>query len=371
MKVAYLLTAHLPTDERIWYHQKPALEMMGYEVFILSSRFADAENDHLFYFPNLKNKWKMISQTSQLLTKIDPEIIICDTPLAFFYADLFKRRTQRNISLIYDVTEFYPSKKNIKNSPPPFRLLKKKILLNLFRNACRKVDGFIFGEESKSLEPLSISQSKTFVFSSYYPDMNFIRQYPIRENRDSFSLFYAGNTTDDKGFYHIIEVAKLCASLRPEIQFELNIISYTLDSKQISLPDNLKLNDLPYLPFPQFCDEAGKYDLYLDLRIMDDENMKCLPIKLFYYMAFGKPVLFSSLTSIKNAVPEINTVGYLVDPDEYRKSAELILHLIDDPDLYQTFCENARRLADSKYNWESIKSDFICFIQQFQRHEPD
>ncbi|MDR2979614.1 MAG: hypothetical protein LBV02_04140 [Bacteroidales bacterium] len=371
MKIVYLLTAHLPQDERIWYHQKPILEEAGHRIFIITSRTSEQQADNIFYYANQKNKFQERSSVFNILSSLNPQLIICDTPLAILYAFYFAKREKGEVSVVYDVTEFYPSRKNLQNKPLLLKPFKKLFLQTLFKKACKKVDGFIFGEKSKSLKPLKISQSDSFVFSPYYPNVNYFKRYPLTQNDNTFSFFYAGNTSTDKGYHHVLKLASHCASICPNIQFQLHIIAYNVPEHSLDNIDNLKINYLPFLNYPDYCREMGKYDLYLDLREINTENTQCLPIKLFDYMAFGRPVIFSHLDAISDGVPEISTFGYIVDPANYQGNANLILHLLENNDLYRKQAKNAVFLADSKYNWDTIKDDFLRFIQQFQRHESD
>lgn len=342
---------------------------MGYAVSVVASRISDFTSDAVFYFSNSINRKKAANSVSEILSEIAPEIIVCDTPLAVFYATQFVKDKSTKISIIYDITEFYPSWKNLQSTFSPLKPLKKVLLQKLFKNACRRSDGFIFGEKSKSLKPLEISPSKPSVFLPYYPDLRFITRHPLVQKSPFFSFFYAGNATKDKGYEYVVNLVQHCSALRPDLQFELNVISYTPIREYLTPLHNLQVNYLPFLDFPDFCKQTGKYDLYLDLREMTEENRQCLPIKLFYYMAFGRPVLFSDLDAIRAEIPEMENIGYLVQPSDYQRNAELVIQLIDRRDWYEKYCENAAFLANSKYNWDNCKADFIHFIQQFRRHE--
>lgn len=50
MKVAFVQKTHKPLDDRVYYHQKPALEKAGCEVVILSAATDNCNLDNAFCF---------------------------------------------------------------------------------------------------------------------------------------------------------------------------------------------------------------------------------------------------------------------------------------------------------------------------------
>jgi glycosyltransferase involved in cell wall biosynthesis len=83
---------------------------------------------------------------------------------------------------------------------------------------------------------------------------------------------------------------------------------------------------------------------------------------LFYYAALKRPVIFTDLKAIRREV-DIDEFGYLVKPNDMQQISNLILNYIGNSKLYQTHCSNARKLAESKYNWGAIKDEFTEFLQ--------
>ena len=105
-------------------------------------------------------------------------------------------------------------------------------------------------------------------------------------------------------------------------------------------------------------------DLFFDLRDRDAENQRCLSIKLFYYMAAGRPVIYSDLKAIVKGCPEIEQFGHLVNPFDTETIVDIVNGYIKDEDLYRKHCAVARQLAEHKYNWKAIEADFVRFILQ-------
>lgn len=104
-------------------------------------------------------------------------------------------------------------------------------------------------------------------------------------------------------------------------------------------------------------------DIFLDLRSADFENRHSLPIKLFYYAALGRPVIFSDLKAIKKEV-KVDTFGFLVHPGSKEQIGKLILLYLNNHDLYYEHCLNARNLVETKYNWKKIEPALLEFINE-------
>lgn len=101
--------------------------------------------------------------------------------------------------------------------------------------------------------------------------------------------------------------------------------------------------------------------MFLDLRKENLENRYSLPIKLFYYMALGRPVIFSENKAIKRDV-DIQNFGSFVDPERTDEIVKIISEYIQNCKLYLTHCSNARKMAEQKYNWHNISPEFIRLI---------
>ena len=85
--------------------------------------------------------------------------------------------------------------------------------------------------------------------------------------------------------------------------------------------------------FNDFTGQINETDIFLDLRRSSFENQRSLPIKLFYYAALGRPVIFSDLKALRHDV-EIEKFGFLTDPGNTEGIIFLISEYLKDPVLY-------------------------------------
>ena len=142
MVVAFSLMVHTTADERVSFQEAKTFQYAGAVVSIFSTYFMDVERDE-------KMEWLKMS-----LMDANPDVIICDTPLAVKVAYEVKKaykKEGKSISVIYDVTEWYPSKKNLRNQSFFTKILKFFTLSVLSFLAGVWSDAFIFGEYYKSV----------------------------------------------------------------------------------------------------------------------------------------------------------------------------------------------------------------------------
>ena len=367
-KICFLQVAHFPNDDRVFFHQTELLRKNNFDVSIISTRTNNSNLESVFCFDDSGMAKSAVSkEISQILIKIKPDIIICDNPLAVFFASKYKRKFQRNVKIIIDVTEWYPSKKNLVNLNFFKRFIKKIALKMLNFYSGFVVDGFIFGEFHKAKMFKKRFKKKTFVDLPYYPDLKYIRQANAKTDFSTWKFLYAGSLTKEKGFENVIAAVNACATNNPNCNFFLNVISSgTLNKNQSEyiskMPDNVGVAFKNTFPFEDFCKEIANYDLFFDLREKDKENNKCLPIKLFYYMACGRPMIFSNLDAIRLQVPEIDEFGALTNPEDYENISKIVSGYIADNDKYNKHSATALEYSRKKYNWDLIADGFLKFI---------
>jgi glycosyltransferase involved in cell wall biosynthesis len=377
MKVAFLTTGHCPFDDRIFFHFARALSDEGNNVAIISSKTdlsisVEGINLDCFDGHSLPKKEK-ISSLSEKLSLFEPEVVICSEPLAVAAARKYSRIQEKKVSIIYDITEWYPSKKNLLpyRAPVKYIMFLKFLFFNLF--ASFLADAFIFGEWYKSRPFRLIFPFKPFSYITYYPDLEYTGEILPELNENSLRLCYSGPVSIEKGYANFINVIMLLARIKRDLVIDLKIIGWynnrhdreECEFLATRLPQNVNVSLFDRQPFRDFMVLIADRDLFIDLRSDDFENQHCLPIKLFYYAALGRPVIFSSLKSIKKEV-DIGRFGYLVDPAGTEQIARIISGYLDDHDLYYSHCRNARKIAEEKYNWNAIKQNFTDFVRKIK-----
>ena len=373
MKIAFLTSAHSPLDDRIFHHQGEWLANKGHHILIVSSTYFLEQSRGLIainsFDGNRLSKKNKVAQFVKRVAAFTPDTIICSEPLAIYAAQNY-RAQHPQIKIVSDVTEWYPSKKQLDYFPRTTQWLHfiKLASFNIYTSTL--VDGYIFGEWYKSIPFRKLYPKRPYIFQSYYPHLKLFNPAPAQFYTNTIRLCYSGKLTKEKGFDRFISVAKTLAEKWPNLQVSIKIIGWYpntneeafFEQRLNSLPKNTTVRSYSNQPLEKYITLISDTDIFFDLRDNDWENQRCLPIKLFYYTALGRPVIFSDLKAIRKEV-EIEKFGHLVRPDDSQKCLEIIEAYLRDINLYQNHCTNARHLAEEKYNWDVAVEGFEAFLK--------
>jgi len=368
--ILFVNTAHFSHDDRTFYHQAVSLVGKDYNVTIVSSKeelklTKSGINIDSFDDTTLSRK-AGIKEIKKRICQYAPQIIICDSPISVIAASSAK---QKNATIIYDVTEWFPSKKNLQNVGGIKRIIKFCVAAMLNFYAGLKTNKFIFGEYYKFV-PFKLFFWKKSIEIPYFPDLKHIKCYPLKEISNEITILYSGGLNEDKGFNNVIDVVYKLALTHQNLKINLKTIaSFLTESEKIyfeklifNLPQNIHIHLSGFLPFLEYCQTIGNADLFLDLRKIDTENTRCLPIKLFYYLACGRPVIYSDLKAIQKKTANSDFI-HLVNPKDIQSICVIINNYIKNQDLYEKQSMEARKAAENEYNWKIIEKRFIDFVQ--------
>lgn len=376
MNISLLTSGHLPYDDRIFWHMGKALSESGHNIEIISSKSFTRESSggisvNCFEGDNLTKKDK-IEQFIELLGRFHPDIIICSEPLPVIAGARYRKSSRSRVTIIYDITEWYPSRKNLLHYKSVCRwiIFLKLLAFNLI--ASYITDAFIFGEWYKSRPYRILFPFKMFSFLTYYPDLAYLRKTDPQLLNNTLRFVYSGKISFEKGFRNLMSVIQNLSEFHQNLSIYLKIIGwYESDNDKKDCEPllntthkNIFIKVTGRLSYKDFINEIKDADIFLDLRESNFETQHSLPIKLFYYSALGRPVIFTDLKAIHRDV-EIEKFGYLVKPDKTDNISNIVSMYLQNQDLYYEHCRTARKLAEDKYNWQQISPAFIKFIESF------
>jgi glycosyltransferase involved in cell wall biosynthesis len=375
LNISFLTSGHEPFDDRIFFHMARSFSDNGHNVQVISSKIVlnksvDGISLNCFAGDVYSKREKIINFKDRLLD-FSPDLIICSEPLTVMAARMYKKGQKRKIKIIYDITEWYPSKKNLNNHMGPMRwyYFAKLLLFNILSSSL--ADAFIFGEWYKSRPYRVLFPLKPFVFVPYYPDIRYIKWLTPKLRENKLRLCFSGRISLEKGFGNFINVLKEISESEKDINIEVKIIGWYETQKDqeecenllISLNKNVILSFYKKQPLLEFIELIRDTDIFIDLRSKDFENQHCLPIKLFYYAALGRPVVFTDLKAIKKEV-EINKFGFLVHPEDTQQIVKIIIEYLRNPEFYYKHCLEASKLFQTKYNWKKTEPVLLEFINE-------
>ncbi|MGY5355087.1 glycosyltransferase [Wenyingzhuangia sp. IMCC45467] len=372
IKVTYLTSSHYVNDDRIYYHIKETLETKGCEVSVCSSYGVTEnkiKNGYTVNGSNLSKKDK-INWFYQQLVLLKPKVVICAEPLPIIAAKKYKK--EYSCKIIYDVTEWYPSKKNLQGLSFVSKIIKGLVLFFFNIYASCFVDGFIVGEyyKKKLYDVLFPLKSKKII--SYYTKKKYVTLKEKTLTKGVFKIGYTGKFSQEKGLHRVFKVADFLRKNNPNIDIVLILIgeAYSEHDKLffkelLQKYPLLKVEIHNKVSFDRFSNAIVVFDVALDLRDNDFENTRCLPIKVFHYNACGIPVVYSSLKAIKKGYVQADFCKLLL-PDDIDEIGFYLQKFIDQPDFYKQTSKKAVKEIEKGYLWEHIEEDLFGFIKKIK-----
>lgn len=366
MKILFLTSAHASNDDRIYYLQAKTLSE-NHEIKIFSTFGGEslAKGNLILEYnkTHYSSRKEKISAFYNQCIAYNPDVIICSEPLPILGAHRFVKQ-KKSCRLLYDITEFYPSKKNLSH----FSIFKKLFLAAgmvwLNRKAAGLVDGFIFGEHYKSLYYRANFKNKPFIHLPYYQDLKFFPDFSIAPNKLTFG--YTGKFSEEKGIIRFAFFLKFFKEKNPDTFFSVKLIGWfeneMVRNQFLSLTDGIEIEFIENLPFESYCKSLSDISIFFDLRDVDAENNLCLPIKLFTYAAIGRPMIYSPIQAIQYAHPDQDFIK-LCKNEDFSCMNETVLDWISSEDLYAGLCKQSRNFAE-KHQWDAIKEDFIRIVTE-------
>ncbi len=199
-------------------------------------------------------------------------------------------------------------------------------------------------------------------------------QYGLTEKK---VLLYAGNLFSSNGVKveNILYTLKFIVEKDPS--FFLLVIGdgdlIRKDGKKgllIDLADELRITEhvvftggVPYRDMPHYIAAA---DACLALFPVNLITMTKSPLKVYEYMAAGKPVFARDVGELSRCIIDDES-GVLVYTDKPEEYAKRILDVFSRPEHIKKIGTNARRVIDDQFNWKSSASVVLKACEQARR----
>ncbi|MHC1736940.1 MAG: glycosyltransferase family 4 protein [Ignavibacteriaceae bacterium] len=368
-KIALLSTGHPPKDDRIFHKFAKSLTSEGHTVEIITStanlRSTEGQiSFNCFFEPEIHSLPKLKKLTS-LISAFAPDAIICSEPFALFTAFLYSLKSKKKPKLLLDVTEWYPE--NVSHKKKGLSRFLSFSLLYMFNILIANLaKGLIIGEILKKKRYDIISPFRKKIIVSYYPPLRLFNYTPKNKSEKSFTICFTGLLTRYRGFERVLSVAQALQEKNPDTTVHLKLIGKFTDDAMRELYSKtrakLKITLVDWVSYESFPGELAEADVCLDLRDTEFVYNNSLPIKIFEYLACGKPVIYSRLKSLTPLFTE-SQFGFMVSPDDIEETLKALQSYLNDPDLLKFHAKNGRELIERCYNWETEEKKLISFLQ--------
>ena len=314
---------------------------------------------HLDYISLVLSRKKEIDRQ---IKEFNPDVIVGFQILSAYLA--MRAAKKNNIPFIYYWTDAYHTQIPFKVYQPIGEYIEKRILKNADRVIVinDKLKDFVV--ERGSAPERTYVEKAGVDFERFNPDID---GKEIRERygieKGDFVLFFVGWLYHFAGLKEIaIELSKI-KDEKPNIKLLIVGDGDAFDDLQ-RIREEYRLDNQvilagkqPYENIPEFIAAADICLLpaYHTEKIMQD----IVPIKLYEYMACGKPVIATKLSGITKEFGENHGVIYVDKPEDVlNKTIELV-----ESGSVEEHGSRAREFVE-KYNWEDIVADFEEVLEE-------
>ncbi len=365
---------HNAEDDRIYWKESVSLQSAGYEVVHIclgdrSNEYTTKEGIRIIEVTMKKAipvNWKI--RLSNLLAKA------LETKADFYHMHDWPlhalRKELKNAywkpKLIFDAHDcnFFMRLQGLQYSKKgvildTLRLIYFKFIDIWEKRNSKKYDAFITPEEfNLHYYTHRNSKQKKLIVANY----SFFELIESVAEKKEYDIIYSGLIEESRGILQLIDAIKICAINIPEIKVLIigNIHSLSFKEKLerkislLQLSNNIILHEA--VPFNEIEKHYRMSKTGILIWLPTKKNQNAIPIKLFEYMAFGLPVIFTKKGVASNIVSGTQC-GILADPEDPISISVAIETLLMDHTLYTKYSQNGLKAVREKYNWsaESVK----------------
>ncbi|MBC5773253.1 glycosyltransferase [Pontibacter sp. KCTC 32443] len=296
----------------------------------------------------------------KLLQSIKPDLIIVCTHELLLAAWYYSRKYK--CKLIYDVQENYSLNLTAQDTYHP---ILKRVLATGVRSieqlTASRIDHFLLAEQSYAQELPFIEDRFTILENKYKPGTNYIKPAtPVQVNRDKLKLLYSGTISS---LYGIFEAVRLAEELhKTNADVTLTIIGYCAHTQTLQKLQQAILGK-PYItliggdklvPHQAILQAIATHDIGLLPYQPNPSTFRCIPTKLYEYMAYGLPILMKQNPLWDNLLSEAKA-GLSINFNHHSISSLLLA-------LYENKFYTSGIPAD--IFWEQEEGKLVTIVQR-------
>lgn len=381
--ICHLSFNHGAFDDRIYWKELVSLKKAGYQpvhiaVGTEASDFISKEGIRIIIIRRRKKSkvaWlnRLIQAVVWKGTTLEAIFHVARLVQAavYHYHDLQLNALTRQLKalpqkpkVIYDAHEAYHLLMLELVPKQPWQQLYHRMFINRAKAWERSAAGFcdhIFVTDPYSLQYFSSVVPKVPVsllhnYSYFLPDDGVLTP--------EYDIIYTGLMNRSRGIILILQAVLLLKKQFSGIKllligpFEQEEFKNTVQTlvRESGLSENVCVHDP--VPFSEIQAFYKKSRIGMGIFLPTPKYRTFIPIKLFEYMAFGLPVVFSDHGPSADLIRE-SRCGLLVDPLNPQAICHAITRLLNDEGLYRQMREAAKSAVAHRFNWDKEKEKLI------------
>jgi len=368
------------TDKSTWIEMARAMSRCGYDVTVLSGCSEAARREGAYQgsevkcfpavdYPLLFKFTLMRNIGNWLLRAATRDDIVILAPAALYLAPVLRRNGIMNIHL--DVRTLPVEIRGIKGGL--VRLLFWRIPMMLWRRTAKGYS-FITGRLKREVErEFDTAFDSSTIWTS---GVNTERFAPRRvedfrpEEARKFTLFYHGTVTANRGIDRVIlALASLAEDIRRHMRFVIVGAGAAVDSLR-KLAHDCGVGDVVVfkglVPYEAVPAEIAKADCCVcPLPDRLEWNVSS-PLKVFEYLASGKPIILTPIPAHMDVVGEEDFIVW-TKGDDSADFAWAIQEAFHRRKELAAAALQGRRVAQERFDWRSIGRGFASYLDRVYR----
>jgi glycosyltransferase involved in cell wall biosynthesis len=369
MRVCVVTTVHPPDDVRI-NRELRSLVKAGHEVsFIAPEGNFDVDSVERITVSKQKGRVKrFLRGSSEAFSKAievnadvyhfhDPELI-----------GLGKKLKKHGKKVIYDIHEDYPSVILMKNWIPAWiRPLVSKTFALYQSAAIKKFDAIVITVKEYLT---SISKYTELAIVPNYPELELLQGLSVGTvDSDSgpVRFIYVGSLDDDRAIIESIEAFTILKDKGVDLTLELVGPVYSSriqESIDETLEKYAEFSFSPRMPYLEAMKKVAESHVGLLIVHKGKSKEESSPLKLFEYMALGKPQIASDFKAWREILDRGPCALY-VDPENIDEIAEKMEKFCSNRIMIEEMGSRAKAVSQS-FQWSASEKELLALYERIR-----
>ena len=307
------------------------------------------------------------------LKKKKPDILYVRSLFGFIISLIAKFESTK---IIFEVHSDFRDESKILYKNRFYQVLSA-FINSIFISSLRKADGVIFNNpdlERYFINEYNLNRAKTISIYNgsntvdFYPEEKSITRSRLNLNykENDYVLVFTGSVSKWHGVHHLIEVFEYLVTEFKKNNFFLYIVGGTESEYRNKLIDKYHhLDSLIFIenvPTEIARDYINAADICM-LPVSEIRVSQGSPLKLYDYIACGKPIVTQSNVMGYSDVVDRNNLGISVNFYNPESAARVINDFYANADLQKISSENELK-AKNELNWSNVIKGWIKFAQK-------
>ncbi|MBX0335458.1 glycosyltransferase [Pontibacter sp. HSC-14F20] len=298
-----------------------SIHIVGYEAPIPTCAPANMHFHPIFRFRRLSTG-RLTAQCDyyRLLQHIKPQLVVVSTHELLLPTLLYKVR-YGGIRIVYDIQENYSLNLRAQhNYSWPLKHLLAGTVRGIEKMAAGSIDHFLLAERSYADELPFLGNSYTFIENKYKANQKTPHAaIPVSLPASGpLYLLYSGTIAEEYGIWEAINLTKELQAIRPDVK--LNIIGYCANGHTLAklkkachqLPFIKLIGGNKLVPHHEILQQIQSSHIGLLPYRPNASTFRCIPTKLYEYMAHGLTILIQD-NPLWQGIVEGNDAGLTID----------------------------------------------------------